>query len=161
MKKYNMDQFFNWLSKPMAIEDINAWFLANNIIPEMSDLFRDFCFSFIELMRTTYLGDSHGEYRETKIGMDQEDKQTHFRWCWERTVENFKKENITFEFDEESLEYFESFFFEVFYNQPDESVRNELESFFYQLFNRKRLMSKSDIEMFTDVYKILEKSLKI
>jgi hypothetical protein len=155
-----MDQFFNWLSKPMEPEDVNAWFMANNIVPEMSDLFRDFCFSFIGLMRTTYLGDSHGEFKETKIGLDSDDKKTHFQWCWDKTIKNFEKENIFFNFDEESIEYFESFFFEVFYNQPDEEVRNELESFFYQLFNRRRPMSKSDIEMFTDVYKILEKSLK-
>ena len=161
MKKYDMDQFFNWLAKPMSPEDVNAWHLANNIIPEMSDLFRDFCFSFIHLMKSTYLGDSHGESKETKIGLTKEEKQTHFKWCWKKTVDNFNKENIKFNFDEESIEYFESFFFEVFYNQEDEGVRNELENFFFQLFNRKRLVSKSDLEMFTDVYKTLEKSLHI
>ena len=81
--------------------------------------------------------------------------------CWKKTVDNFNKENIKFNFDEESIEYFESFFFEVFYNQEDEGVRNELENFFFQLFNRKRSVSKSDLEMFTDVYKTLEKSLHI
>ena len=89
MKKYDMDQFFNWLAKPMSPEDVNAWHLANNIIPEMSDLFRDFCFSFIHLMKSTYLGDSHGESKETKIGLTKEEKQTHFKWCWKKTVDNF------------------------------------------------------------------------
>ena len=45
MKRYNMDQFFNWLSKPMDLEDIETWNQANNIIPEFAELFEDFCFS--------------------------------------------------------------------------------------------------------------------
>lgn len=161
MKKYNMDQFFNWLAKPMAPEEIHAWYMANNIVPEMSDLFRDFCFSFVDLMKQTYLGDSHGDSKETKIGMTQEEKSSHFNWCWNKTVENFEKENIKFIFNEEDMDYFQSFFFEVFYNQDDGQVRNELENFFTQLFDRKRLSTKSDLEMYTDVYKTMERSLKL
>ena len=39
----NMGRFFDWLAKPMNQDDINAWYLANNIIPELTDLFMDFC----------------------------------------------------------------------------------------------------------------------
>lgn len=161
MKRYNMDQFFNWLAKPMSIDDVDTWYRANNIIPELTDLFRDYCLSLLGLVQSTYLGDSHGDFNETKIGMTQEEKQSHFRWCWDRTLNNFKKESIIFEFKKDDYDYFEAFFFEVFYNQPDEEVREEIESFFKQLFNRKRMVSKSDLEMFTDVYKTLERSLTI
>jgi hypothetical protein len=41
----NMGRFFDWLAKPMDQEDITAWYLANNITPELTELFRDFCFS--------------------------------------------------------------------------------------------------------------------
>jgi hypothetical protein len=107
------------------------------------------------------LGDSHGDSKETKIGMTQEEKSSHFNWCWNKTVENFEKENIKFIFNEEDMDYFQSFFFEVFYNQDDGQVRNELETFFTQLFDRKRLSTKSDLEMYTDVYKTMERSLKL
>jgi len=40
-------------------------------------------------------------------------------------------------------------------------MRDALNDFLKQLFNRKRPTSKSDIEMFTDVYKTLERSLQI
>ena len=47
----NMGRFFDWLAKPMNDEDINAWYLANNITLEHTELFRDFCLSFLNLFR--------------------------------------------------------------------------------------------------------------
>ena len=161
MNRYNPDQFFRWLSEPMKAEDIYTWNMANNIIPELTELFRDFCFSFYFLIKDTYLGDSYKGLNETKIGMTINDKIKHYEWCWNRTIENFKKENITFKFSKEDFEYFKEFFFEVFYNQEDNFMREALDDFLKQLFNRKRPTSKSDLEMFTDVYKTLERSLQI
>ena len=89
-----MDQFFNWLAKPMEYEEIDAWYKANNIIPELSDLFRDFCFSLLNLVQDTYLGDTSNNNKETNIGLTLEDKVSHFDWCWKKTVDNFSKENI-------------------------------------------------------------------
>ena len=50
---------------------------------------------------------------------------------------------------------------EVFYDQRDDKVRSTIEMFLSELFNRKRAVTKSDMEMFTDLYKTLERSLKI
>ena len=161
MKRYNMDQFFNWLAKPMSSEDVDIWYKANNIIPELTELFRDYSLSLVSLVQSTYLGNSHGDFSETKIGMTTEEKQDHFKWCWNRTLDNFKKESIEFIFRKEDYEYFEAFFFEVFYEQPDAEIRKEMSKFFEELFNSRRLITKSDLEMFTDVYKTLERSLKI
>ena len=73
-----MRHFFDWLAKPMKDEDVTAWFLANNITPELTNLFRDFMISFIELMKQTYLGDDFEENTETKVGMTNEQKLGHF-----------------------------------------------------------------------------------
>ena len=43
----------------------------------------------------------------------------------------------------------------------NESVKNSLNDFFNSIFSRKNQHSKSDIEMFTELYKLLEKSLEI
>ncbi len=88
----NMGKFFEWLTKPMSDDDITSWYLANNIIPELTELFRDFCLSFLLIMRETYLGDDEEEQTETKIGMTEFQNREHFRWCWNKTIENFKKE---------------------------------------------------------------------
>lgn len=157
--KYNMDQFFNWLAKPMLPEEIDAWYKSNNIIPEMSDLFRDFCFSLLNLVDETYLGNDESS-KETKIGLTQEDKSAHFLWCWNKTVSNFEKENIFFIKNDETYNYFKSFFMEVYYNQEQDFIKRSLNEFFIQIFNRNNKHSKSDIEMFTELYKLLERSLQ-
>jgi hypothetical protein len=111
------------------------------------------------LIKDTYLGDSHGDSKETKIGLTSEEKKQHFEWCWNTTLKNFEKENILFEFKQDDYDYFESFFFEVFYEQTDFKVRDAIQDFIRQLFTRNRAFAKSDLEMFTDVYKVLERSL--
>ena len=157
----NMGRFFDWLAKPMDKEDINAWYLANNITPELTELFRDFCFSFLNLLKDTYLGDDFNDNKETKVGMTTNQKKEHFKWCWDKTIKNFNKESIDFKFNNDDSEFFESFFFEIFYQQKDENIKGSIELFLSQLFNRKGKKTKSDIEIFTDLYKLLERSLKI
>jgi hypothetical protein len=157
----NMGRFFDWLAKPMNQEDITAWYLANNITPELTELFRDFCFSFLILLKETYLGDDFLDNKETRVGMTDQQKKEHFKWCWNKTIENFNKESIDFKFNESDSEFFESFFFEVFYNQPDQKVKDTINEFFTQLFDNVGKKTKSDIEIFTDIYKVLERSLKI
>lgn len=161
MSKNRMDRFFKWLSEPMKSEDVNTWYMVNNIIPELSDLFEDFCFSFYYLVKETYLGYNFENNRLTQITLSEEDKFNHFKWCWDKTIKNFSKENITFEFSEKDYSYFRDFFFEVFYQTDNNEMKEALGDFLKQLFNRKRPISQSDIEMFTDVYKTLERSLKI
>ena len=43
--------------------------------------------------------------------MTEEDNLSHFKWCWKKTIENFKKENIYFTFKEQDYDYFERFFY--------------------------------------------------
>ena len=92
--------------------------------------------------------------------MTEEDKKHHFQWRWLRTIENFNKENIRFKVDNDDFDYFEAFFFEVYYDQPDEAVRESIDSFLVQLFTWDRVYTKSDIEMYTDLYKVMERSLE-
>jgi hypothetical protein len=143
----------------MDREDITAWYLANNITTELSELFRDFCLSFLNLIKETYLGDDNSD-SATKVGMTEKQKKEHFHWCWKKTVENFNKENIKFNFNQDDSTYFESFFFELFYNQTDINVKMTIDDFFLQLFDIKKNKSKADLEVFTDIYKVLERSLK-
>jgi|TARA_R110000772_G_scaffold63602_3_gene142371 hypothetical protein len=158
--KEGMDFFFNWMAKPMNRNDVDLWFRANNIQIEYSNLFKDFCFSLYYLMDKTYLGNSHGESRETKIVISNEEKRGHFQWCWITTITNFEKENIVFKFVDNDYDYFESFFFEVYYDQKDIEIRDSIDTFLKQLFTIERVFTKSDLEMYTDLYKVLERSLQ-
>ena len=158
--KEGMDFFFNWMSKPMPKSDVDLWLRANNIQREYSELFEDFCFSLLSLIEQTYLGDNYDDRRETRISMTTEEKVGHFQWCWITTITNFEKENIRFSFKDDDYDYFETFFFEVYYEQKDKGVRDSIRPFFKQLFDMDRTFTKSDIEMYTDIYKVLERSLQ-
>lgn len=152
--------FFDWLAKPMDQEDIDAWYLANNIIPEYTELFRDFCMGFIKLLKETYLGDDDLISSQTRVVMSEKQKKEHFKWCWNRVINNFNKENINFIFVDEDYYFFESFFYDVFYKQEDSKMKESMDNFFSQLFDDKYKKAKSDIEVFTDIYKAFERSLK-
>jgi len=40
-----MENFFNYITKPVRPEDVDVWFRSNNIIPEKLELFYDFTYS--------------------------------------------------------------------------------------------------------------------
>lgn len=161
MDSSSMGRFFDWLAKPMDVDDIAAWYLANNITPEHTELFRDFCMSFLNLLNETYLGEDEFTNTETKVGMSSEQKKQHFKWCWGKTIENFTKEEIFFVFTEDDSMFFENFFFDVFYSQSMSEHKKSVKTFFEQIFDYKYQKTKSDIEIFTDLYKLLERSLKV
>ena len=153
-----MENFFNYISKPLQPEDVDVWFRVNNIIPEKLELYSDFTHSLNNLISVTYLGES--EVNETKIVLSEDDDRNHFEWCWNKIIENFDKENIKFDKKGEHFDYFESFFGETFYNQKDIKIKNAVDDFFVKIFDTKENKTKSDIEIFTDIYKLLERSLK-
>ena len=153
-----MENFFNWISKPMESEDVEVWFNMNNMIPEKGELFFDFCLSLLLLVKDTYLGDESLN-NETKVTLSDDDKIKHFEWCWNKTIDNFKKENIRFNIKGEHYDYFSSFFMEVFYNQKNNKVRESIDSFLGDLFNRNIPFTKSDLDLYTELYKLLDKNI--
>lgn len=153
-----MENFFDWMSKPVPKEDVFLWFSINNIIVEKSDLFFDFCISLFNLVNSTYLGEESQSY-ETKITLNQDEKKKHFQWCWLKTLDNFKKENIIFSSEGEHYDYFLELFMEIYYKQSSHDIRNSLEKFIRELFDKEKPFSKSDLELFTEIYKVLDKNI--
>jgi hypothetical protein len=153
-----MENFFSWVSKPLSEEEVEVWLNMNNILQERGELYYDFCLSLYLLIKETYLGEEQFS-KETKILMSEEEKLNHFSWCWKKTLENFKKENINFKEQGEHFEYFGQFFLEIYYNQKNEKVKNSIDRFFKDLFDREVPFTKSDLELFTEVYKLLDKNL--
>jgi hypothetical protein len=154
-----MDNFYSWMIKPVGREDVEVWFNMNNMIPEKRELFADFTFSLYNLIKDTYLGDEFDDNSETKVIMSKEEKQSHFEWCWGKTIENFNKENIKFNPKGEHKEYYENFFRDLFYFAEKKEIAVNIPVFFKELFNEYRTYTKSDLEMITDIYKRLDKNL--
>jgi hypothetical protein len=154
-----MENFFNYIAKPMNPDDVDVWFRVNNIIPEKMELYYDFSFSLYYLVLDTYLGEEKSN--ETKVTLSDDDKTKHFDWCWNKTIGNFKKEEITFNIKGDHYEYFLSFFTEIFYNQKENRIKDSIGTFFNDLFDRKKPFTKSDLDMISSIYKSLDKNMNV
>jgi hypothetical protein len=154
-----MENFFNYISKPVHPDDVQVWLNINNIIPEKVELYSDFTSSLYKLILNTYLGEEDNS-NESNLKLTQDDNTKHFDWCWKKTIEGFTKENIKFYSKGEHYDHFKSFFDEVYYNQKEQKVKDQIGVFFEDLFDLKKPFTKSDIDMLTDLYKSLDKNLK-
>jgi hypothetical protein len=155
-----MENFFNYITKPIPNEEVDLWFKINNIIPEKLELFYDFSQSLNLLINETYLG-QFDKVNETKIILTQEDNTKHFIWCFQKIVSNFEKEGILFRKEGTHFDYFKSFFLEIFYNQKEENVRKSVKDFFTQLFEIDKSFTKSDLDMISVIYKILNENMTL
>jgi len=155
-----MENFFNYITKPVPQEDVDIWFRVNNILPEKMELFMDFCHSLNMLIFETYLGEDKNR-NETKISVTDDDKIKHFEWCFKKTIENFIREGIRFNKKGEHYEYFKTFFIDVFYNQKEEKIKQLIKSFFLELFDMNTPFSKSDLDIVSLIYKNLDKNMSI
>lgn len=154
-----MENFFDYISKPMKPEDVDIWLRVNNIIPEKLELFSDFSHTLNMIIVETYLGEPPPS-NETKITITNEDNDKHFEWCWNKVIIGFSKENIVFESKGDHYDYFKTFFDDIFYNQKEEKVRKSIGHFFNDLFDMKKSFTKSDLDMIVTIYKLLEKNMK-
>jgi hypothetical protein len=155
-----MDNFLNYITKNLDPEQVDIWFRVNNIIPEKMELYYDLSYSLYLLIKTTYLGDNEVS-NETKVEMNEVDNKKHFDWCWNKTLDNFGKENITFEREGDHYDYFFSLFNEIYYNQPKEILRESIDVFFNDLFNREKPFTQVDLDLIFNIYKTLDKNLTI
>lgn len=155
-----MDNFFNYITKNLDPEEVDVWFRVNDIFPEKMELYYDLSYSLFLLIKKTYLGDVESS-NETKIEMSEEDNKKHFDWCWKKTLENFKKENIIFYNEGEHYDYFFSLFNEIYYNQNKENIRNTIDLFFNDLFNREKPFTQVDLDLIYNIYKTLDKNLQV
>jgi len=154
----SMENFFKWMSKPVPKEDVVVWFNINNINYEKIELYGDIFKSLNFIIIDTYLGD---EKSETKIIMSEEDNDSHFNWCWNKLVENFRKENIHIKHGGKHKDYFKTFFDDSFYNQKEDNIKNVISHFITEVFDIEKPFSKSDLDILTELYKLLEKNIEM
>ena len=152
-----MENFFNWLSKPIPKDEIITWFNIHNMYYEKIELYGDVFKSLNQVIVDTYLGSN---INETKIILSEEDNMSHFNWCWKKTIEGFRKENILINECGEHKEYFESFFLDSFYNQQDFNIKESISLFLEQIFRIDNTFSKSDLDLMTELYKLMEKNIE-
>ena len=152
-----MENFFNWMSKPIPKDEVIIWFNVHNMNYEKIELYGDIFKSLNYIIIDTYMGD---ETNETRISLSQEDKELHFEWCWNKMLEDFRKESIIIKHGGEHKEYFKSFFFDTFYNQSEKNVKESIPNFLFEVFDVDKPFTKSDLDILTELYKLMEKNIE-
>ena len=151
----NTKDFLNYLSNPLTMSNIDLIYNSKFIIYERCDLYRDFILSLTSLIFDTYMGDD-----VTK----EEQRVSHFKWCWDRTIDNFEIEGIVFGHNQELYEYFLTFMIEVYYlvnkKKGGENIEYNIIKLWKYIFNYQIQKTRSDIDTFIGVYDMFEKSLK-
>jgi hypothetical protein len=153
----SMENFFNWMSKPVPQEDIIIWFNIHNMIYEKIELYGDIFKSLNQTIVDTYMGD---ESNETRIIMSIEEKKSHFNWCWNKTIENFSKENIKITPKGTHKDYFEDFYLDTFYNPTEKNIKEAIPNFISDVFDVDKPFTKSDLDVLTELYKLLENNME-
>lgn len=131
---------------------LDIWYKAYNISRERTELFYDFVISLYSLVDETYLGND--------VIFTEEDQRNHFTWCWDKVIENFDKENIHFKERGNHYLYFWNFFLEAYYFTQLDELSIQIPDYFYKLFDFKHKKSRSELDMLTEIYKLLEYNLK-
>ena len=128
-----------------------VWYRAYGITIEKLELFHDFVFSVFNLVETTYLGND--------AVLTEEDQKNHFTWCWDKTVDNLSKEKINLNKRGIHYEYFWDFFLESFYFLKMDNEKIKIDEYIFKLFNNNHKKTRSELEVLTQIYKLLEKNL--
>jgi hypothetical protein len=151
-----MENFFSWMTKIVPKDEVIVWFNVHNMIYEKIELYGDIFRTLNQIVIDTYLGN---DTSETKIIMSDEDKKNHFEWCWKKTITLFSKENIKIKNSGDHKNYMEDFFMDTFYNQGENILKKNISYFIDDVFNIEKDFTKSDLDVLTELYKLLNKNV--
>ncbi len=152
-----MENFYNWMSKPVPANEVEVWFQVHNIIPEKVVLYGDIFLSLSKIILETYLGE---ETSETRITLTDDDITNHYDWCWKKMLNDFELENLKIQREGEHKSYMKVFFDDSFYRQESSEMRRAIPKFIEELFDLEKPFAKSDLDILTEIYKLLDKHVK-
>ncbi len=148
----NKEGYLEFIFSESYKNQIDVWYRAYNISREKTELFHDFLISLHELIESTYLGPDVIETEQDQIG--------HFNWCWNKIIDNFSKERIFFKETGSHKDYFSNFYIEAFYIPNTHDGNLKILEYLNKLFDFKHKKSRSELDMLTEVYKMLDQNLK-
>lgn len=151
-----MENFFDWVMKPISYEYVNSWISAHNMTHEKISLFFDIIYSLHQIVLDTYLA---GDGEITSIEITKSDQKNHFDWCWNKLILSFNEESIIINQFGEHRDYIETFYWDAFYQIKDPDIKNSIPVFFESVFNMRKTFTKSDLDMLTEIYKLMDKNL--
>jgi hypothetical protein len=148
----NSAEFIKYITNPLTKEEMQLLYKANNVNYDKCRLYSDFILTLNKLVTETFLG--------SDVIHASEDIKSHFMWCIEKVIKNFKEENIIFDKTEDLKEYFFNFYMELFYKFNDkEDILEKLNKLAIYSFDHLRIKTRSDMDVLLELYRLFEKSL--
>jgi hypothetical protein len=93
--------------------------------------------------------------------MDEEENQkNHFTWSWDKVIDGLSKEKIYLKNRGAHYEYFWNFYLEAYYYVHMDGNTTKIPEYFLRLFDFEHKKSKSELDILTEIYKILDQNLK-
>lgn len=148
----NLENYLEFVSSESYRQQIDIWYKAHNISREKINLFHDFVISIHEIIEETYLGSDVMEM--------EQDQKNHFNWVWDKVINNFTKEKIFFKDRGVHHDYFWNFYLEAYYYVKLDEGESKILEYYNKLFNFDNVKSRSELDILTEVYKILDQNLK-
>lgn len=146
----NKGSYLEFIASEDFKNQAEVWYKAYNITRERTELFYDFVLSLYELVESTYMG--------PELLSAQVDQKNHFNWCWDKLISDLDKESIFLRERGEHHDYFWLFFQEAFYINDVNSFR--IKEYFHKLFTFDYKKTRSELDILTEMYKLLELNLK-
>jgi hypothetical protein len=92
-----------------------------------------------------------------------EQRVAHFKWCWDKNIENFKAEGIEFSSTARIYKYYLNFMLEFYYSTEDkvgnEDISINIKKIWANIFSFGSTKTRSDVDAFLEIYGLMEKSL--
>ena len=150
MEKRHLNNFIEYFSKKLSLNDLNKLNTQNKINTDRVDLYHDFIISLVYIIDETYLGDDFIK--------SEDDVKSHFRWCWLKNIDNFKKENILFGESGSHYHYYFDYFYQIYYkSDKHNNLIDDIIDFWDSIFGLNKVKTMSQYDIFIEIYEICNK----
>ena len=149
----NRESYLEFISSESYKHHLDVWYRTYNISNEKTELFYDFLISVYNLIEDTFLGED--------VLNNEMEQRNHFTWCWDKTIDSFSKEKIYFKDRGNHYEYFWNFFLEAFYYSKLDGEIPKIKEYFYKVFDFTHKKTRSELDILTEIYRLLNQNLKI
>ena len=150
MEKPHLNNFIEYFSKKLSLNDLNKLNTQNKINTDRVDLYHDFIISLVYIIDETYLGDDFIK--------SEDDVKSHFRWCWLKNIDNFKKENILFGESGSHYHYYFDYFYQIYYkSDKHNNLIDDIIEFWDSIFGLNKVKTMSQYDIFIEIYEICNK----
>ena len=136
---------------PEYNHEMYGWYKMHTIGKEKTDLFHDILNGVFLLLEETYMG--------FDVLSEESDQKKHFKWCWNKIIDNLNKEKIYLKRKGIHYEYFWNFFQITYYTPKSTDDVIKIPLYFSELFNYEHIKNESEFIVFLELYKLLEKNL--